>query len=512
MRRRLFWILGGLGGYVLLLALLCLTERGAEGATILTPADALWYSLVTMTTVGYGDLAPVTTVGKIIGTLFLMLSLGFLALLVSVSVSALTGALRPRLLLWRVRGRNWYLFSTPDEDGALLAQQLLAEQPDTACVFCAAPETRSERSCVWVPWSLETMLARRGRRKQDVILFFQPDEIAAVDAAVSLEGCGLRCVRAEEGPETLPDDVILFSPQETTARHYWLDHPLGPAERELVLIGDGPWARELLERGLLNNILPPDRRVVYHLFGDWSAWQRRHPALDRMVWIDTPGQGDGVVFHREPFDADPALLQRADRLILCADSDSENLRLCWQLKADWPLTGAVHLRLERLQLPDSFGSRALCLTPDAVLRQSLSRTARQMHEIYCAGSKNAPTWESLSRFTRSSNIAAADHLYEKVRFLLPEEDVRELTGDLFRRAYDAFLALDPEGREICRSMEHRRWCRFHWLHNWQYAEKRDNARRRHPCLIPYEDLSAAEQAKDDFAWELLGKLAEHAGA
>ncbi|MDU0348124.1 potassium channel family protein [Actinomyces sp. MRS3W] len=39
-------------------------ERAAPGASITTFPDALWWSLVTITTVGYGDLAPVTTVGR----------------------------------------------------------------------------------------------------------------------------------------------------------------------------------------------------------------------------------------------------------------------------------------------------------------------------------------------------------------------------------------------------------------------------------------------------------------
>ncbi|MFE7740900.1 potassium channel family protein [Nocardia sp. NPDC057455] len=42
------------------------TERNAAGATITTFSDALWWSATTVTTVGYGDYAPVTSTGRLV--------------------------------------------------------------------------------------------------------------------------------------------------------------------------------------------------------------------------------------------------------------------------------------------------------------------------------------------------------------------------------------------------------------------------------------------------------------
>jgi len=42
------------------------TERHAPGATITSMGDAVWWSFVTITTVGYGDYTPVTVWGRII--------------------------------------------------------------------------------------------------------------------------------------------------------------------------------------------------------------------------------------------------------------------------------------------------------------------------------------------------------------------------------------------------------------------------------------------------------------
>jgi len=49
-------------------------ETGAPGANIVTAGDGVWWSFVTITTVGYGDRYPVTGTGRLIG--FLVMSIG----------------------------------------------------------------------------------------------------------------------------------------------------------------------------------------------------------------------------------------------------------------------------------------------------------------------------------------------------------------------------------------------------------------------------------------------------
>lgn len=49
--------------------------------------------------------------------------------------------------------------------------------------------------------------------------------------------------------------------------------------------------------------------------------------------------------------------------------------------------------------------------------------------------------------------------------------------------------------------------RFYALHNWRLGE-RDDVLRRHPAMRPFRELSRGEQAKDDYAWELLGDLGQ----
>ncbi|MGW2644582.1 potassium channel family protein [Streptomyces sp. NPDC001393] len=59
-------------------------ERGAPGATMRTFGDAVWWAASTLTTVGYGDITPITPMGRTIAT---GMMIGGLALLGAVTGS-----------------------------------------------------------------------------------------------------------------------------------------------------------------------------------------------------------------------------------------------------------------------------------------------------------------------------------------------------------------------------------------------------------------------------------------
>ena len=52
-------------------------KRVVEGANIETAEQAIWWTLVTISTVGYGDYYPVSTVGHVIGALVIMSGVSF---------------------------------------------------------------------------------------------------------------------------------------------------------------------------------------------------------------------------------------------------------------------------------------------------------------------------------------------------------------------------------------------------------------------------------------------------
>ena len=64
-------------------------ESKAPDANILTGGDALWWAIVTITTVGYGDFFPVTTLGRITGVFVMFAGVGIIGALASILASLL---------------------------------------------------------------------------------------------------------------------------------------------------------------------------------------------------------------------------------------------------------------------------------------------------------------------------------------------------------------------------------------------------------------------------------------
>jgi len=64
-------------------------ESQSPDAQITNPVDALWWSLVTATTVGYGDLTPVTSSGRFLASSLMTIGVAFVSILTSYVTSIL---------------------------------------------------------------------------------------------------------------------------------------------------------------------------------------------------------------------------------------------------------------------------------------------------------------------------------------------------------------------------------------------------------------------------------------
>ena len=87
-----------------------------------------------------------------------------------------------------------------------------------------------------------------------------------------------------------------------------------------------------------------------------------------------------------------------------------------------------------------FGTNEEIYTPNQIMRTSLNRAAVIINEIFCKSvSYPTKTWEELDAFHRESKIAAADHILMKIRVLMQDEDITELTPKVTQEAYGQII-------------------------------------------------------------------------
>ena len=80
-------------------ALMYVLEHQAQPRAFASIPESMWWALITLTTVGYGDVSPITTLGKIVGALTALIGVCTVALLTGIIASAFTSQIEKRKAL-----------------------------------------------------------------------------------------------------------------------------------------------------------------------------------------------------------------------------------------------------------------------------------------------------------------------------------------------------------------------------------------------------------------------------
>ena len=82
---KLFYLLPVVAGVIILGSIIIfLVESPHENSQIKTMLDAVWWTVATVTTVGYGDIVLVSDEGRIIAMFFMFFGIGVIAIFLSV--------------------------------------------------------------------------------------------------------------------------------------------------------------------------------------------------------------------------------------------------------------------------------------------------------------------------------------------------------------------------------------------------------------------------------------------
>lgn len=139
--------------------------------------------------------------------------------------------------------------------------------------------------------------------------------------------------------------------------------------------------------------------------------------------------------------------------------------------------------------------KTIC-SSEAILNHSLDFIAETIHNDYVQTQKEKGmtlddnsylcSWDELPEHVRDSNRQQADHI---------EIKLRAANCVLTANPSDT-IQLNPDEIEILSMIEHKRWCAERFLAGWVYGEVRDNTRKVHPDLLPWESISEEVREKD----------------
>ncbi len=287
---------------------------------------------------------------------------------------------------------------------------------------------------------------------------------------------------------------------ENCAREYWRKHPIINPKEKILLIGFGNYGQRLLTQGILKNVVSMDSQIEYHVSGGYESYLSKQSKIHKALHVKIVdrrgnekefqpydpicGNRDSLFFYDLPWYDVLNREKEFDRIILIHDTDEENLAVLNELKRYY-VSPNCHIKftdrkiLEALWGDDNteilvFGTDEELYESDVILREKLFEHAKMIHARYfakwqcdgnCDGNQcgnkmetglasikkcvNCPNlmedWNRQTSFIRYSNVAQADHIYDKVRMLTGDDGMDGITGIEVYGAYEKLSRQEKDG-------------------------------------------------------------------
>ncbi|WP_051638822.1 potassium channel family protein [Butyrivibrio sp. NC2002] len=515
-RRYIGVFLGIIVAYFALLILLVEIEKRDPSSTIHSLGEAFWYSIVTLTTIGYGDYYPVTNAGRLIASIFVILGIGLLGFFVGFMMEFVS-RIKPIIQLSIHTAKPWYIFTDQSQYSIIFADNIKSVRPDAVIIYSGTKDDGKIPKAISVQWSPSELLERRGSLYDAHIMCLKDNEMENFLDAIQLSDTGAPVVcLANFTPSHHPMNISFFSLTDCTARLFWQQYPIQKKDEVILFIGFGSAGTVLLDRALEFNLLYEGQHLRYHVFGNSDEYCRNRKRLSDIVSINKISEtGDSILFHDSPWNTDENLLAEADRIVLCDDSEQENIAILQTLQKFFCFKGALYIYNSNVRsVATPFGQTRDVLTPAFVLHNTLTDMALCRHEMmrfYSGG--QIPMWEDLNSQIKDMNYTTTDHISLKVHQLLgndsPNLPFDDIPSAILRKASKVRSELPDDKKDALNRLEHERITRFYYLHNYHYAETTNDDTKENSLLKPYDELTETDKQMIEVSWLLLDELASH---
>jgi len=536
------------GSYlVLLLAVLVLGTVAVILTEGLSPTDAFYFVVVTIATVGYGDIVPRTGAGKIVAVFLIVAGVGtFVAIFAE--IIWLRDKIREIPVLFY---RDHVIVCGLNEVTETLVEQFRNEQTKTV-VICGKESTRDAekfrgQSHVVLSGDPQDpgILSRAGVKNARALLALTDSDGLNAEIALSAmqnlkkrKGKPLTCILQITHPglwKIIRERAL--SPVATGAVR--IDFYNGPALGAQILInsyfspliprwdghsalfivvGAGRFGESIISRAA-HEWFDAKRSMLTIVLVDLHANRIRdrlratYPHLREAVEIHAISEDVlSAGFQAPGFLKDYAHFSHALAFV-CLRDDTTGLTAALALSHHLiGMDAQILVRMDHnpglarlVQDQDTgeipiipFNSLSLAARSDLVLGGIREMLARAIHEQYRATVSritpvraDTPTdsWEELPERLRESNRLQAEDILRKIRAV--GCDIIPMT-DWTATAF----SFTPEEIEYLAAMEHERWVKAMRDEGFSFGSVKDEEEKTHPLMVPYIELPEHEREKD----------------
>ena len=491
-----------------------IVENAANNEGFNNIFDAIWYMLVTLSTVGYGDIYPKTIAGRLLASILVILTPVILIYILNVVWDLLAGNIILRLYL--SKKNHWYIFDELNNESKRVIDSILLNKKNDYIVVCKSVNKEVEylsneyfdnKKFFNIDLDYNYFIRKKGEVK--IFLTSKDNDADKLAKAKSIESKAQEFnnnvdiyITSSMHFDFISNNIHVFNIHKSIAQSLINEFNKEFKDENIVLAGEGEIFEYLFENLIINNVYDKNQMNVYYIVENNDNFKKKHyKILDFINNTQKETFRDKIILIKDLYDS--SILGKANTIILCY-KDNKNIEILNNINKYFynhaniyiKYSNNIDINSDRIKF---FGNNEEIFTYDKIVNESLYDNAKKLNNKYkkIYGGKD---WEELESFKKESNIASCNHLNVKMRI------VNEMVPNSDTSYINKYSSLSIEEKYILYEIEHERRRRFHYVYNWDYAEKRNDDERKHNLLISFDKLSENDKVKNENSYTIFDDL------